>query len=321
MAAFTRTTALRAAVGALAVSVTTALAAPAVAAPTAPAVPDTGAISLESLPGDAELAAALRQLKELGAGEAVIKALQTILQSEGQSDLSSMFGSLGDGDGEGTAPTTPANPTAPDVPDTAPAPAVPAEPTEVAAPVREAATPAADPLDAITLLEQAFGVKALTPALAPFCTDPTPDNPLGLVAAPAVAIPGPKPAVNDNQLVDVIKRIFGDKVLKDLEFLSNEDTAFALVPPADSKDPKFQVAWFNVQTMQGGLEDLGAPSDIVDDPVVKQLLDSLQAPLRLAKVKTGQGTILTAVFGTADTNGRTCYFLPAVGVVETPDAK
>ena len=42
------------------------------------------------------------------------------------------------------------------------------------------------------------------------------------------------------------------------------------------------------------------------------------APVRLARVDTGQGSILTAVFGTTTNAGRTCYFLPAVGIVDTP---
>ncbi|MFT3714513.1 MAG: hypothetical protein QM774_00805 [Gordonia sp. (in: high G+C Gram-positive bacteria)] len=319
MAAFLRTAAVRTGLAAVAVSVTAALAAPAYAAPATPSVPGAdslSSISLSNLPGDHELAEALRKVKELGGTDIAVQALQTILQSDGQTDLSSIFGSLGGSGTTPTTPTTPANPTAP-----APAPAATAQ---VAAPVQVADPTTTSPTDGLAALESLTGVKTLSPALAPFCTDPTADNPLGIVSAPAVAIPGPL-GLTDSQksLLDPLKTIpvLGDLIdsnTKDLTVLNDDDTAFALVPPTDDANPKFQVAWFNTKSMQGGIEQLAPLADSANSDLLKKFLSNVKTPLRLAKVKTGQGQILTAVFGTATNAGRTCYFLPALGIVNTP---
>jgi hypothetical protein len=66
-----------------------------------------------------------------------------------------------------------------------------------------------------------------------------------------------------------------------------------------------------VATLQGGFADL---EPISDAPILQAL--PLLSGVRLAPVQTGNGTVLSAVYGTADHAGRTCYFLPAVGIVE-----
>lgn len=224
--------------------------------------------------------------------------------------------------------TTPDSTTTPDSPTTTPD--VPGAP----APSAAAATKADDPLTGAATGLQAFekltGAKLLTPAFAPFCAATTDDNPLGLVTAPAVGVPGPFPATNGESLRDAFQKVLDqlhigklgdvlddDANLKELtQALSADQTAFALVPPNGHTNDRFQVAWFNTATMKGGMADLKKLADITDSQVLKAMAGS--APVRLARVDTGQGSILTAVFGTTTNAGRTCYFLPAVGIVDTP---
>ena len=71
-----------------------------------------------------------------------------------------------------------------------------------------------------------------------------------------------------------------------------------------------QVAWFNTSTLQGGFEKLAPVTD-----ARAKALQPLLSGVRLAPVKTGSGTVLAAIYGTSNNAGRSCFFLPAVGVV------
>lgn len=329
---------------ALAVAASSAAVAPAQAAPALPDPSTLGlsalglgnlqSLSLSGLPGDTELADALRTLKSTGLDQSAITALTSILGAQGSPDLSTL-GQLAPGTTTpGTSTpgiTAPANPTAP-------APAAPVAPAAPAAvvPNAAAANPAADPItDAATgleLFEKISGAKLLTPALAPFCAPTSAENPLGLVAAPAVALPGPFPKTADGKSVkdsatDLLKllgvpdlgKLLDTPEGKDLtEALNDKQTAFALVPPATHTNDKFQVAWFNTASMKGGFADLTTLDKLTGSNMLAALAKT--APIRLARVDTGQGSILTAVFGTTTNAGRTCYFLPAVGMVNTPAA-
>lgn len=120
------------------------------------------------------------------------------------------------------------------------------------------------------------------------------------------------------------------------------ETLFAFVPAGivnDSGDKAgMQVAWFNVNTFQGGFADMGgATSTLVDSilgnlnlgPVVEDLVrgplteavDVLPAAgARAVPVETGSGTVLAAVFGTVnhtavDGSDQSCFFFPTIGLV------
>lgn len=275
------------------------------------------ALSLGQIPFDAELAAALRALKAAGGDQMTTEALQAILDAGGQLDPSSLLPGT---DGDPAAPATP----------TAPAPADPALPAPAPAAANDVDSPLGVAGSGLEALERLTGAKALTPAFAPFCGTPTDDNPLGLVTAPAVGFPGPFPKVGDKTAGEALGDLLdglGIDALGDLldqnqdlteitSALSADQTAYALLPPAGHTRDNFQVAWFNTASMKGGLADLKPVSEITDSAALKALTRS--APIRMARVDTGQGSILTAVFGTTTNAGRTCFFLPAVGIVDTP---
>lgn len=319
---------------AMAVAVAAALAGtgPAHAEPTMPSL-GTGvleALSLGQIPFDTELADALRTLKSSGADQQALEALQAILGAEGQPDLMTL---LPGGDPANPDPAAPATPDTPD-------PAAPAEPTptepavELPQPAPAAAHDVDNPLGTagtgLQALERLTGAKALTPAFAPFCATPTDDNPLGLVTAPAVGFPGPFPKVGNQTAGEALSQLLdglgigaiGDLLDKNQDLaeitsaLTADQTAYALLPPAGHTGDRFQVAWFNTASMKGGMADLKPVAEITNSAALQALTKS--APIRMARVDTGQGSILTAVFGTTTHAGRTCYFLPAVGVVETP---
>lgn len=288
-----------------------------------------GATTLPEIPGDAELADLVAKLKESGGTEKALEALTAILSSDGQLDPSKYLGSTGllesigldklgldklgilGSDGPGTTSPTSPNPTAPGTP--APTPTAPGGPTQAAAPVNTSAD------DVLAVLQKATGTTLLSPAVAPLCTDPTADNPLGLATAPALAVPGPWPTVNAKQpgvlsaLTDLLP---DDKGL--LKAIGEDETAFALVPPGEPGADNFRVAWFNTATLDGGIADLKPLSESAASGPLKQLLADTENfhGVRLARVKTGKGAILTAVFGTTTKAGRTCFFLPALGTVK-----
>ncbi|WP_062392085.1 hypothetical protein [Gordonia phthalatica] len=330
---------LRVGVAGLAVAATAALTMPAAASaePQAPAAPDTATPSvtapgtttpgapsasttLPEIPGDAELADLLRVLKSNGGADKAAEALTAILSSDGQLDPSKYLGSSSLLDSIGLdklgldklgllGSTTPTDPTDP----TAPAPAAPTAPSPVAAPVNTSAS------DVLAVLQKATGATLLSPAVSPLCTDPTSDNPLGLATAPALAVPGPWPTVAADKpgaLKTLTDLLPADKDL--MQAIGDDETAFALVPPGEPGADNFRVAWFNTATMKGGLADLKPLSEAAANGPLKQLLADTENfhGVRLARVKTGQGTILTAVFGTTTKAGRTCFFLPALGTVK-----
>lgn len=209
-----------------------------------------------------------------------------------------------------TTPTTdaPANPLAPNPVD---APVTPSAVTP------SAVTPAV--ADALAALQKITGTTLLSPALSPLCATPTADNPLGLVTAPAVAVPGPWPTVKTNNNVDMLRGL-ADLLPADNDLLTaidDDQTAFALVPPGEPGADKFRVAWFNTSTLKGGMADLKPLSEVAASSPLKQLLTATESfhGIRLARVQTGKGTILSAVFGTTTKAGRTCFFLPALGTV------
>ena len=84
---------------------------------------------------------------------------------------------------------------------------------------------AADPL---SLLRQA-GVHPLSPSVAPLCTAPTPDNPLGLATAGAAGIPGPWPLRTANPVSTLPFPLPGVNV-PDPNVVKDKHTAFAFIP-------------------------------------------------------------------------------------------
>lgn len=189
----------------------------------------------------------------------------------------------------------------------------PASPTSPAAPT----TP--DPLDLLALT----GIQTLTPSIAPMCTDPSADNPLGLVTGGAGAIAGPWPgeALTESGLAEIIDSIGIvdlDSVAEASQVVDEDEVVYAFVPgsPTSGGAGNMQVAWFNLNTFKGGFADL-KPAGAADHQVLRALAEvpGLRG-LRLAPVQTEQGTVLSAVFGTSQNGSKTCYFLPSVGVVE-----
>lgn len=283
-----------------------------------------GVTTLPEIPGDAELADLLRVLKSNGGADKAAEALTAILSSDGQLDPSKYLGSTGllegiglDQFGLGALGLLRSG--GPE----APTPTPPAAPSPAASPVNTAPVNTApvntSAADVLAILQKATGATLLSPAISPLCTDPTSDNPLGLATAPALAVPGPWPTVTADRpgaLKTLTDLLPADKGL--LQAIGDDETAFALVPPGEPGADAFRVAWFNTTTMKGGLADLAPLSDATANGPLKQLLTDTENfhGVRLARVKTGQGTILTAVFGTTTKAGRTCFFLPALGTVK-----
>lgn len=154
------------------------------------------------------------------------------------------------------------------------------------------------------------------------------DAPLGIVPGVAGGAAGPWPNLS----------IPG---LPPLNAVEAGETMFAFVPAGivdDSADKTgMQVAWFNVNTFQGGFADMGgATTELVDamldnlavDPFIKNLargplteaMSALpSAGARAVPVETGSGTVLAAVFGNVTHNtpdgAKNCFFFPTVGLV------
>lgn len=284
---------------------------PPAAAPPATAEPGQ-ATTVPTIPGDAELAALLRKLKADGGAEKAVAAITAILASDGRLDPAEYLGDQGILDSVGLSQTVVdqlglnrlgLDSLGPGAAPTHPAPAVPA-PTHASA-------------DVLGVLQKATGTNLLTPAIAPLCTESTPDNPLGLATAPAMAVPGPWPTLSARAPSALSALIPADS--KDLlTAIGENQTAFALVPPGTPESDQFRVAWFNTSTLRGGLADLKPLSAIASPGPLKQLLAGTENfhGVRLARVDTGKGTILSAVFGSTTDAGRTCYFLPALGTVK-----
>jgi hypothetical protein len=160
----------------------------------------------------------------------------------------------------------------------------------------------------------------LYPTAAAFCSDATT---LGLVPAVAGAIPGPWPktAVNIPGL--------------DLTAVKAGQTMFTFVPygvaPDTSTVSGMRVAWMNLSSGRSGLTSMGPISDIIRAMVPAEvpleirplaeraIQDFFFAALpvggvRAVPVDTGSGTVLAAVFGTVENAGRSCFFLPTIGL-------
>ncbi|MBN0971899.1 MULTISPECIES: hypothetical protein [Gordonia] len=266
---------------AIAAATLTATSAPAAAEPLIPA----NLLGALSIPFDAELAGAVRLLKAAGVDQIAVQAAQTIMGSAGQLSVEDIAGRAG---------------------------ALPLPAAAEGAPA-SAATPVAAPTDPIALL-RTLGIQTLTPSVSPFCTAPTADNPLGLVTAGAGAVAGPWPMKTDplTQLKPLLDMIPGVKLPEKLNLVEKGETAYAFVPasPTAGSGGTMQVAWFNTSTLQGGFADL----DPITDRTALTALPLLSG-VRLAPVKTGSGTILSAVFGNASNGTQNCWFLPAVGIV------
>ncbi|MGC5246991.1 hypothetical protein ACPXB3_08725 [Gordonia sp. DT219] len=248
-------------------------------------------LEAEAVPLDSELADAVRKLKAAGVDQAALKAAEAVKNSLGQispDQITGSFGQLPLGElSTGTAPAAGARQVAAD----------------------------ADPL---SLLRTA-GIQTFSPSVAPFCAAPTDDNPLGLVTAGAGAAPGPwplkrEPTSDINQILQLIPGVKIDP-LAPINLVPDGHTGYAFVPAADTTDGKIQVAWFNTTTLQGGFADLN-PVGGPQSALLAKLVPGLGG-IRLAPVNTGKGTILSAVYGTARNGSQTCFFLPAVGVVDT----
>ncbi|MGW5571593.1 hypothetical protein ACWEVD_10365 [Nocardia thailandica] len=201
----------------------------------------------------------------------------------------------------------------------------PAEVTRAAPGTR---TVAADPLSAYTAAIQTLESLGVQPFLYPTAGWCGADAG-GLVPAVAGAAPGPWP----RQTVSVPGL--------DLTAVKSGQTLFTFVPaglPADAPGTKtsgMQVAWLNVATGRGGMASMGTLGDIAASlvppevpaelrPFAEQALrDFLAAAIPLGGVRavpvdTGHGTVLAAVFGTVDNGGRSCFFLPTVGLIDVP---
>ncbi len=168
----------------------------------------------------------------------------------------------------------------------------------------------------------------LNPSVAFNCVAPTESNPLGLLPAAGGAIAGPwsVPGVTLPRfpLVDI-----------DPNVVKDGQTLYGVVPAGVTGGPSatgMQVAWINISTGRSGVASMGEAGRTLTDQwlakvpagtiksaaaaVLGNLVDALApAGSRLAPVDTGHGTVLSAVFGTIDNGGRSCFFLPMVGIV------
>ncbi len=189
-----------------------------------------------------------------------------------------------------------------------------------------ATTPVASPLDAYnTAVEtlKALGIAPfLYPTASPFCSNTT-GAPFGLAPAVAGAVPGPWPNLN----------VLG----QNLSAVKPGETMFAFVPYGVAKDGAdttgMQLAWFNINTFQGGFVPMGTlqlmamravPATVPPElrPVVEGAIVNFLAAsvpfggVRAVPVDTGKGTVLAAVFGTVKNGASTCFFFPTVGITE-----
>lgn len=178
--------------------------------------------------------------------------------------------------------------------------------------------------DEMTEFLRALGIEPfLFPTGAPFCTSDG-NLPLGIAPAMAGALPGPWP----NQ----------EFLGRSLNVVDPAQTLFAFVPMGledDANADGIQLAWFNVNTLQGGLvpmgtlqeagsaaipEGLTGPARTMAEQAVAAFLAQTVpfGGVRVAPVDTGAGTVLAAVFGTVQNGESSCFFLPTVGIVDVP---
>ncbi|QKT07875.1 hypothetical protein HUN08_12290 [Gordonia sp. X0973] len=269
---------------------TAAFAAPPRPAPAPPAAvpqlpkPNPGGTSTLPIqvPFDSQLAAALKFAKQLGGDKLLVEVIQAMMGVAGQ---------------------------------LSPVPVPGTKTTAAPEPGVKFVDAATDPL---SLLRSA-GVQPLSPAVSPMCTAPTPENPLGLVTAGAAAIPGPWPLRSGHPLLAPLANLpfpLPGIQVPDPNIVKDEQTAFAFIPPdteVGGKKGTMRVAWLNTSSLKGGITELAPLADT--NPVLKALPGL--SGVRLTPVDTGKGTVLAAVYGTAGVGGRECFFLPAVGVINS----
>ncbi|WP_433663455.1 hypothetical protein ACQPW1_15790 [Nocardia sp. CA-128927] len=209
-------------------------------------------------------------------------------------------------------------------------PAVPPVPPAVASD-RPAPTGTAAPGDLFGVYNtaidglRAFGMQPfLYPTAAAFCLNGTS---LGLAPAVAGAVPGPWPKTSIT--------IPG----LDLAAVKSGQTMFTFVPYGLGQDGPdttgMQVAWMNVTSGRGGLASMGPLSTVFRAMIPAEVPAALRpmaeraiqnffvaalpmGGVRAVPVDTGQGTVLAAVFGTVENGGKSCFFLPTVGITEVP---
>ncbi|MEV6139810.1 hypothetical protein AB0L63_27940 [Nocardia sp. NPDC051990] len=165
-----------------------------------------------------------------------------------------------------------------------------------------------------------FGIDPfLYPAAAPFCSG---TGILGLVPAVAGAVPGPWPRTT------VAIPGLDPAAVKAGQIL------FTFVPyglgPDGTNGTGMNVAWINLANGRSGVTAMGSISDVVRTmvpieipteirPLAERAIHDLFATfpaggVRAVPVDTGSGTVLAVVFGTVDNGGKSCFFLPTVGL-------
>jgi hypothetical protein len=183
-------------------------------------------------------------------------------------------------------------------------------------------------LDTANKTLRSLGIQPfLNPTVAFNCTTPTASNPLGLLPAAGGAVAGPWAAPGISLPTIPLVNI-DPNVVKDGQVL------YGFVPAGVTSDPTstgMQVAGFNTATGKFGIGQMGKAGDTLVDawlanvpasPIKDMAAKTLSgivntiapAGSRLAPVTTGKGTVLSAVFGTVNNGGRSCFFLPMVGV-------
>ncbi|MGU3293748.1 hypothetical protein [Williamsia sp. M5A3_1d] len=199
--------------------------------------------------------------------------------------------------------------------------------------VTQQQTPTASGQDIGALLAQAndtlrkLGIQPfLNPSVAFNCVAPTSTNPFGLAPAVGGAVAGPYSAPG----LPALPMING----LDPNIVKSGETLYGFVPAGitpDQNSAGMQVAWFNINSGKGGFAQMGDAAQTIIDrylagvpagPIrdaavatVKTVLTTIApAGTRLAPVATGKGTVLSAVFGTVNSGGRSCFFLPMVGI-------
>ncbi|WHU45751.1 hypothetical protein QNM97_17225 [Gordonia sp. L191] len=176
-----------------------------------------------------------------------------------------------------------------------------------------------DGIGAANTLLKKLGITPFTPTIGA-CTDFTFPSALGgAVAGPYTPILG-----------DLTVRGLGD-----INAVRKGEILYGFVPVGTFNDSGnksgMQVAWFNVNTFQGGLgAPMGSLSDVIINAFAKHAgipaNSATLAPLKVALnalpsngvrgglVDTGSGTVLSAIYGTVNKGNATCYFFPSLGI-------
>ncbi|KZF00342.1 MULTISPECIES: hypothetical protein [unclassified Rhodococcus (in: high G+C Gram-positive bacteria)] len=200
-----------------------------------------------------------------------------------------------------------------------------------------------DPFAALNAANKALTDFGITPFFYPTAAincSATAGSPLGIVPGVAGGAAGPWPQLTAPAIPTL--PFLPSIQIPELNAVDKGETMFAFVPAGIVNDSEnktgMQVAWFNVNTLQGGFADFGglattladsiltnsgvpdAAKDIVR-PFVIGAIDSLPAAgARAVPVETGSGTVLAAVFGTVnhkalDGSDKSCFFFPTVGMI------